>query len=267
MALTTKRLRLAYAGLLAALVAAGALWAWQQAARPVDRPRLGLMTSLPIYWPEGADMVAMIEGEGELPWVRQALEESYAITPLDTLSPSGDGGTASVDPLAGIDRLLIAQPRGLSPQDNVALDNWVRAGGRLLLVIDPMLTGQYAVPLGDPRHPQSVGLIPPVVVRWGLHINFDERQPLEPRLESYGEGEVPVLLSGEAILVQPGPDADEEAQAARGDCRVLGDGVAAACKVGKGRVMLLADANLLELSGPDGDGEGYLRQLADFALE
>lgn len=264
MAQTTKRLRLVYAGLLAALVAAGVLWAWQQAARPVVRPQLGLMTSLPIYWPEGADTVALIEGEGELPWVRQVLADSYTITPLDTLSPSGDAGA---DPLAGIDRLLIAQPRGLSPQDNVALDNWVRAGGRLLLVIDPMLTGQYAVPLGDPRHPQSVGLIPPVVVRWGLHINFDERQPLEPRLESYGVGEVPVLLSGEAILVPPGPDGDDEALAARGDCRILGEGVAAECKVGKGRVTLLADASLLELSGPDGDAESYLRQLADFALE
>ena len=89
------------------------------------------MTSLPIYWPEGVELSVVIEGS-QMPWVRRELEERYDLVPLDTLSPNDNGGDGLSNPLADIERLLIVQPRGLSPDDNVALDEWMRGGGRLL---------------------------------------------------------------------------------------------------------------------------------------
>lgn len=262
---TAQRLKFALAGILLALAMVGGLWAWRNWSPPADRPEVAMMTSLPIYWPEGADMVAMIEGSGEVPWVRLALEESYRITPIDTLAPAD--GNAAPGPLAGIERLLIVQPRGLSPADNAALDQWVRDGGKLIFVLDPMLTGQYAVPLGDPRHPVTVGLVPPVIGRWGLAMQFREMQPLEVRLEDYGSGTLPVLLAGELIPREPRPDATAADLAARGDCRILDNGIAAQCSVGEGSVTIVADAALFELPEPIGDAEEQLQDLVRFGLE
>lgn len=262
----TQRLKLALAGLLLALAVVGGLWAWKQSSRPVERHQLGLMTSLPIYWPEGAELSVVIEGS-QMPWVRRELEERYDLVPLDTLSPNDNGGDGLASPLAGIRRLLIVQPRGLSPDDNVALDEWLRGGGHLLYVLDPMLSGQYAVPIGDPRHPAAIGLVPPVIGRWGLEVHFDENQPLSPREESYGEGDLPVLMAGKVQLRETDPADSEEDRATRGECRILGEGIAAQCKVGQGAVTLVADATLFEQYRPQGDGAEQLLELAEFALE
>lgn len=265
MARPAHRLSFALAGLLLVLAAAGAMWAWQQSTRPTDRPTVGLMTSLPIYWPEGADMVTMIDGSGELPWVRRTLEQNYKIMPLDALA--ADGGHGGEPPLAQLRRLLIVQPRGLSPQDNAALDAWVRGGGHLLFALDPMLTGQYAVPLGDPRHPVTVGLIPPVIGRWGLAMQYRELQPLTVQMVDYGAGTLPVALAGELIARDPPYGATPDDLAARGDCRVLGNGIAAQCRLGAGRVTIVADAALFELARPIGDAEQQMNDLVAFGLE
>ena len=62
------------------------------------------------------------------------IEARYTLQPLDTLSPvpALSPDAPDTDPLAGLERLAVIQPRGLSPADNVALDQWVRGGGRLL---------------------------------------------------------------------------------------------------------------------------------------
>jgi len=97
-----------------------------------------------------------LDGGEPLPWIRQALERRYAITPLDAPAPP-EGGP---DVRAAIECLLIVPPRGFSPADNERPDGRVRAGGRLLHVLDPMLTGRHAVPIGVSCHPTSIGLVP-----------------------------------------------------------------------------------------------------------
>ena len=255
------------------LAVAAAAWFVSSGSSQVEqgsnkvRPQVGLLTSLPIYWPDGASIADLVDHGGELPWVRTSLERDYSITPLDTLSVIESEGQASIDPLAGLDRLLIVQPRGISPHDNVALDIWVREGGRLLVVIDPLLTGIYSVPLGDPAHPTIVGLVPNAFARWGIGITFYEGQEMVAREADYGAGKIPVLLSGVIEPRDARADASIEDIAARGRCEILGDGIAARCLVGKGRVTAVADAALFELVEPVEDAELQLRALVKYAFE
>ena len=217
------------------------------------RARLGLMTSLPLYWPLGADMSQIAMGRAVMPWQREVLEAGYAIVPLDTLSPIPaliPGGQES-DPLAGIDRLAIIQPRGLSPADNVALDSWVRKGGRLLLVLDPMLSGEYDLPIGDPRRPVDMALIPPVVARWGLAVRYDEAQGAKPVDSRFSETYLPLVLSGEVEITDP----------AAADCTLEAYGAAARCRVGAGQAVLIADAAIFEHRNFAGEDGIHLRNL------
>lgn len=242
---------------LSALLLVGAMgWLWSLQRTPAYRPQVALMTSLPIYWSDGADVALIASGQGELHWVRDALEARYQLRPVDTLGATDDG-----DPLAGIDRLMVIQPRALSPQDNLALDRWVMDGGHLFMAIDPLLTGQYSVPLGDPGHPVAVGLIPPVIERWGMEFRFDETQPFAVReLDAAGIA-IPVAMAGE---IHPLPGAGPSAGKT---CRIDASRILATCTVGKGRVTILADAALFEF--PEGEGEyrDALMRLAARAFE
>lgn len=220
--------------------------------------RMGLMSSLPIYWPLGADLAAIAQGQGQVPWQRAALARSYTLEPLDTLSPipALAADQPDLDPLAGLRRIAIIQPRGLSASDNVALDGWVRAGGRLLLVLDPALTGEYDLPLGDPRRPVDTALIPPVVARWGLAVSFDEDQAVAVTTARLGQTALPLALSGAVAITDP--------KAA--DCTLLADGAAARCRVGKGEVTLIADAALFEHEELAGEGGATMRAVIAGAL-
>lgn len=241
------------------------LGACSGAAVPTQAPQqpLGLMTSLPLYWPEGTDIADLAAGRAAVPWQRAAIEQDYAIVPLDTLSPipALSPDAPEVDPLAGLARLAVIQPRGLSPADNVALDAWVRAGGRLLLALDPALTGDYAAPLGDPRRPVDGALIPPVVARWGLTVSFDAEQAAVVTTAKFGAATatataLPLALAGRIAVTDP-----------VAACTVLAGGAAATCMVGKGRVTLVADAALFEHAELAGEDGATLRSMLSATFE
>jgi len=221
----------------------------------LDLPRgnepLALMSSLPLYWPLDADMMAIASGTAPQPWSRSLIEQRFALAPLDTLSPiaplSGKG--EETDPLADVERLAIIQPRGLSPADNVALDDWVRAGGEALLVLDPALTGHYDVALTDPRHPTIGALIPPVVARWGLEVTFDPDQSEELSFVDLDGTQLPVHIGGEL----------QQAAGAPTHCTILKPAILARCTVGKGTVTIAVDAAIFEHRELAGEkGEAFL---------
>ncbi|XUU59383.1 hypothetical protein ACRAQ6_07245 [Erythrobacter sp. HA6-11] len=227
---------------------------------------VGLVTSLPIYWPDGADLTDLTQGELASPWTRRALELDYALRPMDALSPVAESGEPlpglempedMVGDISELDRLAIIQPRGLSAEDNVALDEWVKAGGRLLLVLDPMLTGHYETPVFDPRHPVGSALIPPVVARWGLEVQFDEMQALDVRILEARYGLLPAIMAGELKLLDKGA----------GQCELDAEGVIAHCSIGQGKVTLVADAALFEAEDPGEEGAFVLRSLFREAFE
>jgi len=240
--------KLGIAALLLALLGLVGVWLWPD--RAVQRQPLGLMTSLPIYWPEGADMADVISGQTPEPWIRQELEQSFILQPLDTLSPDAEV-PAAPSPLAGLNNLLIVQPRGFSPADNVALDEWVRGGGHALIAIDPMLTGHYDVSIMDPRHPVVSALVPNVLAHWGIEVHFDENQPLAVREVDLDGAELPVVMVGRLVLADQGQKY----------CELVAENIVADCHIGKGRVIVLADAATFEHGHGEAVTSGAIKAL------
>ncbi len=238
------RARLLGAFLIVAAIAG--LLAWRSAA---DGPRatgpVGLFTTLPILWAESPDIGTALNPDAEQHWARAILTSAGPVEPLDVLSDQS---------LGKVRQLVIAQPRVLSPAENLALDNWVRGGGRLLLLADPALTEESAYPISDPRRPQAVVLLSPILGRWGLGLRIADGQALgEARREVMGV-EVPVNLPGHFVT---------EGQ---GNCRLWSDGLAVTCAIGKGRVVALADAAVLEPEDPGGARAKALTWLLDAAF-
>ena len=209
--------------LLAVLLAACSTGKVSEEAAP--KHPVGLFSTLPIYWGEG-DMAAILDGSNHSDWVRDLIEQRFDIEPLDTVEP---------DAIDGLDRIIMAQPRPLAPSENVALDNWVRAGGRLLIFADPLLTRHSDFALGDRRRPQDVVLLSPILTRWGLELRFDDAQPSEEeRLISASGNQYPVNLAGQFVATGDGK------------CTISEAGLFARCSVGNGRVTLMADAVILD---------------------
>jgi hypothetical protein len=135
----------------------------------------------------------------------------------------------------------------------------VRDGGRVLLFVDPMLTALTEFAPGDPRRPQDVAMLSPILARWGLTLEFDEAQPAEERTIAVNGEAVPVHLAGQ--LRPSGKAGDAVAK-----CGIKARGLIADCRSGKGRIVALADAALLE-TPQDSSGlkarQAILSQLLD----
>ncbi|PLK26404.1 DUF4350 domain-containing protein [Novosphingobium sp. TH158] len=186
---------------------------------------IAVMTSLPILWDEHADISATLQQSDATPhWARSELEARGKLRPLDVVSDES---------LRGTDIAVLAQPRPLAPEEMVALDRWVRSGGRLLLLADPMLTAESIFPVGDGRRPQAIAMVDPLLAHWGLELRFDERTPPGERLAEAEGLEIPVNLPGAF-------------KAGQGSCTITAAGLVARCRPGKGLAIIVADAALLE---------------------
>lgn len=213
-----------------------------------ERAELAIMSTLPIYWGEAANFGDILSNDSKSGWVRGVLERRFRLTPVDTLDEAA---------LWGMDFLLLAQPRALSGEENVALDAWVRRGGRLLLFADPMLTAHAHFPIGDKRRPQDVILLSPILTHWGLMLNFDEDQAAGEKLVTVGDASIPVDLAG-AITLEPSSP-----------CMITA-AVLARCSIGKGRVTMLADAAVLDEADDEAtlqSRSGALDQLVETAFD
>lgn len=273
--LPVKRSRLSFAA-LALTLAIGCLAWWLAASQgrgqgageaAQDRPQLGLVTSLPIYWGEAGDLSAMLEQQESPHWVRSALEKRYVLAPLDQLAQA-DRTDPSLQ-LAGLKFLMLAQPSALPPADLVALDSWVRGGGRVLLFADPLLTQDSQFAHGDQRRPADTTMIDPLLARWGLSLSFDPAQPKGRQMRALGlDGGVtmPVNMAGRLALVSG------QSEAEAGDrCTIGKGGLAAQCRIGEGQALVLADAAMLEAGGhgagaPDNESRGALNGVTRLAF-
>lgn len=248
--LTLQR-RVAMAVAVTFLVAGLSVWAFSS---PTERRPLGLMGTLPIYWGEAASMEELIAGNAEPHWARSALEQEYELVPLDTLA-GPDGLASSSAP----GRVMLAQPRALSGAENVALDDWVRSGGHLLLFADPMLTGHSRFPIGDRRRPQDVILLSPILSRWGLELQFDAQQEESERTVEFGEVALPTRLAGGFQIAGASPGAPA-------NCTLEAGGLVADCVIGSGRALIVADAAVLEQDADEPLRKAALEALTDRAF-
>ena len=198
------------------------------------KPKLGLFTTLPIYWGEAADITDMLNSEAEPDWVRTELETKFEIVPLDTLEPEA---------LEGLDRVLLAQPRALAPSENVSFDQYLATGGRAVILADPMLTRHSEFGIGDRRRPQDIVLLSPIFQRLGIELLFDEEQPQGERVLRQSGVDFPVNLAGRF------EDRDSGEPSRR--CTALEDGLVAQCVNGEGEAYLYADAALLDWEGDE----------------
>jgi len=237
---------------LAAMVFA-ALLACSDADGPVaagdegPRPELGLMGTIPIYWGESAGLGEMLNGQADSHWARAELERSFRLAPLDVLDETS---------LASLDYLLLAQPRALLPEENVALDAWARAGGRLLLFADPMMTGHSRYGLGDRRRPQDVILLSPLLTHWGLELQFVEDQSAGVQTREIAGMGVPVDLPGQFVI----------AGHSRA-CTLDAGGVLARCRLGDGMAVIWADAAVIDLENHAPEPARALHALVQEAFE
>jgi hypothetical protein len=202
--------------------------------RPAQRPTLLLLTSLPLVFSEGFALTG-----GGSPALKK-LQSRYRVLPISVT----DGAE-----LAKGDLLLMAQPPTQTAENLVVLDQWVRRGGHLLLLADPMLEWPSKLPLGDPLRPPAVFMDTGLLAHWGLRLDAPDRRGPAPRK----------LGSFEVMTDSPG--------SLSGSCDISDDRLVAHCRIGRGRATIIADADLLDVDQFGGDGNRDLDAiLAELAL-
>jgi hypothetical protein len=196
-----------------------------------QRPTLLLLTSLPLVFGEEFS----VQGNGSP--ALKALETRYRVVPISVADPAE---------LAKGKLLLMAQPLAQPAEDLVALDQWVRRGGRVLLLADPVLEWPSERPLGDPLRPPAMFTDTGLLTHWGLRLDAPDRR-----------GTTREELDGlEVVTVSPGK--------LSGRCNITSGGLAAHCRIGKGQATVVADADLLDVArlGQSNNLEAVLRELA-----
>jgi hypothetical protein len=196
-----------------------------QPRAPGERPTLLLLTSLPLVFGEQFSL----QGGGSP--ALAALETRYRVVPISVTGPAD---------LAKGRLLLMAHPAAQPAEDLVALDDWVRRGGHLLLLADPMLDWPSSRPLGDPLRPPPMFMDTGLLAHWGLRLDApDERGPALRRLGGY---DVEAVSPGRLV----------------GDCEIAADAAVARCRIGKGRAIIVADADFLDTARLGKAGEHNL---------
>jgi len=203
------------------------------AGASAERPALLLLTSLPLLFGEQFSL------EQKRSPAVAALETRYRLVPISV---------ASAAELRKGRLLLMAHPLAQPAEDLVALDEWVRSGGRVLLLADPLLEWPSQRPLGDNLRPPPMFMDTGLLRHWGLRLDApDEPGPVMRRLGGF-----------EVMAASPGQ--------LFGRCAISADRLVAHCAIGKGAVTVVADADLLgveQLDGPiDRNLDGLLAELA-----
>lgn len=188
----------------------------REEAVPTARPKVTLMSGLPLMWGEAGPF----DPASRPALAYRALSREFDFVPVDTLEPAT---------LARAPVLFLAQPQRLAPSEFVALDEWIRGGGRALILADPALGWPSELPLGDIRRPPPATLLTPLLTHWGLTLQSSgEPGPQASRWEGR-----------KIVLERPGRFRST------GPCTLTFDGQMARCGLGRGEAVLIADADLM----------------------
>ena len=217
--------------------------------RPADsrpKPQLGLMTSLPLVWSEGGIEADLAKDATAHPAFTR-LSAHFDITPIDDVE-------AWVPKPKQM--LLLAQPRAFAPRELIWIDNWVRQGGLVLILADPALQWGSLYPLGDKRRPLFTSMLSPLLAHWGVELVLP--------LEDEGPASMRKIGVFNIRTVTPGEWLPKKSNA-KSSCAILAKGLLADCQIGKGRAVLVADADFLDAAFWEGRGMRILTGEDEFA--
>ncbi len=208
----------------AALLAIAAGWltpAMYAPARSGTTPRLAIVSGVPIEWSGPADMTAILDNSAQQSPLLPAFAARFSVVQPDVIDAAR---------LKGVDVLLLAHPRALQPAELVAIDRWVRDGGRALILADALLSWPPDYPLGDRRNPPITSLLTPMLGHWGL--------ALDPPAS---DGDDVFMAGGSRVHAL----STGRFHTTGRDCAIALAGRSAECRLGRGRAVLIADADLL----------------------
>jgi hypothetical protein len=193
-----------------------------------EKPDLMILTTLPLLFPEEFTL----QGAGSK--ALTALETRYRVVPI---------GVTDAASLKQGRLLLMAHPLAQTADALVDLDRWVRDGGRVLLLADPRLDWPSDRPLGDKLRPPPSFADTGLLKHWGL--TLDAPAESGPQLRTIAGTEVLTASSGTLA----------------GSCEIEKGGFVARCRIGKGRAVVVADADFLSVENLDGPTDSNLDAL------
>ncbi len=186
-------------------------------------PPATMLTGLPLRWSEGRNLSEMLAaGLSEDPALGR-IEAAGPVHLVDSLidSPPPPGGA-----------LLLAHPRALAPGELVAIDGFVRGGGRAVILADALTGWPMRYPIGDPRNPPVTSLLTPLLDHWGVTLGA---------ASAADRHIIPVDIDGARLRLSTagrfGP--------LPATCRAYADRRVVRCRIGRGEVWLVGDADLL----------------------
>ncbi|MBU0822907.1 MAG: GldG family protein [Alphaproteobacteria bacterium] len=213
---------------------------YRPAAASTGTPATTMLTGLPLRWSGNGDIAAIISG---------GAEDDPALVQLEAMGPVSlvDSLVDHVPPPGGA--LLIAHPRALAPQELVAIDAFVRGGGKAVVLADALSGWPAPHPLGDPRNPPVTSLLTPLLDHWGVTLGA---APTDDNSASAADVDGARLRLSSAGAFERLPPT----------CRSFAGRRIAQCRIGAGEAWLVGDADLLfaPLWSPLVPGADHLRQ-------
>ncbi len=199
-----------------------------RAAPDAPRPTVAVVSALPLQGvPMGATQgLPAAESIGLRSPIWAVLEELVDLRALDAVDDKA---------LAGVDRILLAQPRALTPVELVVLDAWVRGGGEAVILSDPLLQWPDPRPLAHPMRAPLTSLLDPLLTHWGLRLEAAEI--------SVGDESVRRRAMASGAMVQLAAASRFTKIGNSGSCMLSDEGLIATCRIGAGRARLMADAD------------------------
>jgi len=213
---------------------------YRPATAATDASPATMLTGLPLRWSGSGDIAVIIaEGAGDDP----------ALVRLEVMGPVSlvDSLVDSVPPPGGT--LLIAHPRALAPRELVAIDAFVRGGGRAVVLADALSGWPAPHPLGDPRNPPVTSLLTPLLDHWGVTLGAAPTESNGVQVADVDGARLRLSSSGAFERLPP-------------TCRAFADRRVAQCRIGAGEAWLVGDADLLfaPLWSPLVPGGDHLRR-------
>jgi hypothetical protein len=172
---------------------------------------------LPLLWGEG-DPSDILQGRSGRSETLRRLDVQFDIRAIDIVS-----ARTVRDSVA-----FLAQPRRLSPLELVAFDKWIRGGGRAMIFADPDLLGSSIYPLADSRRAPPVTLLDPLFKHWGIDLGDSDKVV---RTITYGGTKI--VFAGAAPW-----------KFGTNCTAIIREAID--CRIGKGRVILVSDADMLD---------------------